>query len=127
MIRCHHDRNSDHRESNSDVYWYLYVGEVVMIKKSGVVISDEKQHDGLFHSVNNDLLNLPIMHEITPFVKDYKYLDEVQISKRTYRNTSMYFFDEENKKEHIYNFWVPIEEKFPQLYIMGNLIKKYVK
>lgn len=95
--------------------------------KYGIVVTDEKQHSGLFRKVESDYLHMPLQLPMSPTpLEDKISIEKTVVDKKTYNHIKFYFNDGDGR-ERIYGFWVPTEIKNPQAYIIDNLISRYVK
>lgn len=86
-------------------------------------------HKGSYHAVGTPVLKLPVPSKVSPDVPIYP--EEIPdkfdtYTVATYKHVNMRWKNDEGQ-EWNFNFWVPVDVKYEQPYIMQTLLDFYVK
>lgn len=97
------------------------------MNRTGIVIGGK--HAGQTHSTDGEYLKLPIKQLVSPHFTEEQFVS-MEIMENTYaiyQFVSMHWRHTDPRySDRNFGFWVPVEEKYPQPFILDMLIESYV-
>lgn len=97
-----------------------------MKQYSGRVIGGPEMYRGTYHAVASNFLKLPLPLTVEPIGPAEIPTESIKNTIVAYRHQSMWWTNRETGQEWHFGFWVPIDIKEPQPFILDTLIESYV-